>query len=181
MSCGHISRLISAYLDSELSGRDMLAVREHIRDCARCAAELEDTRLLKSLMSRLPAVRPSVHMEARLLAALDVRMASPRERLSFWTQQHLAPHLQPAAAAVFVTAALLLAVLGRLPQPVPNSSAPVFANIPGAHGTLLPASVSSVGTHWSPEPAAWRQTAEAGAITLQPVTSVEYAGLVSGQ
>jgi len=116
MNCGRTSRLISAYLDGELPGAEMLAIREHLRGCERCAAEMEDIRQVKAAMARLTPVRPAPDLEARLLAAVREVEVPPAHRLGAWLMERLGGHLQPAAAAVGVCAVLLAVLVGHLPQ-----------------------------------------------------------------
>ncbi len=116
MNCGRTSRLISAYLDGELPGSEMLAIREHIRICERCAAEMEDIRQVKAAMARLSPVRPAADLEARLLAAVAQVETPAPVRLGTWLHERLLGHLQPAAAAVGVCAVLLALSVGHLPQ-----------------------------------------------------------------
>ncbi|BCW98759.1 MAG: hypothetical protein KatS3mg024_1586 [Armatimonadota bacterium] len=116
MNCGRTSRLISAYLDGELPGSEMLAIREHLRSCPRCSAEMEDIRQVKAAMARLTPVRPAADLEARLLAAVAQVETPASARFSAWLLERLGGHLQPAAAAVGVCAVLLAISVGHLPQ-----------------------------------------------------------------
>ncbi len=116
MNCGRTSRLISAYLDGELPGSEMLAIREHLRSCQRCSAEMEDIRQVKAAMARLTPVRPAADLEARLLAAVAQVETPATVRFGAWLMERLGGHLQPAAAAVGVCAVLLAISVGHLPQ-----------------------------------------------------------------
>ncbi len=67
MNCKHIQSVLSAYIDGELPGDEMLAVRSHIHDCSVCSNELESCRKLKMLLSSLPHVEPDNYLEEKLL------------------------------------------------------------------------------------------------------------------
>ena len=48
MHCGRVSNLLSAYIDRELAGAEMLPIRHHLDVCPGCAAEHESLRRVKS-------------------------------------------------------------------------------------------------------------------------------------
>jgi anti-sigma factor RsiW len=70
MACGQAERLLSAYADQELTGQQMLAVREHISRCPECARELEAVRGVRQALGELPTVDPDPGLEGRLQAAV---------------------------------------------------------------------------------------------------------------
>ena len=41
MNCGRVSNQLSAYLDRELTGTEMLQIRSHLTECDRCRSEHE--------------------------------------------------------------------------------------------------------------------------------------------
>ena len=57
MSCSAARRLLSAFVDSELSPDEMLQVRHHVFECAECSAECESLRKAKGSLSALAAPR----------------------------------------------------------------------------------------------------------------------------
>lgn len=58
MNCGRVSNQLSAYLDQELSGMEMLQIRSHLSSCDRCRAEQESLRRMKLLLGRLRSIEP---------------------------------------------------------------------------------------------------------------------------
>ena len=56
MNCECVRRLISGYVDGELSGAQMLSIRDHLHGCAECGSEIEDIRQYKELMARLDSI-----------------------------------------------------------------------------------------------------------------------------
>src|SRR5262245_43327725 len=120
MHCGRISNLLSAYIDRELAGTEMLEIRRHLSHCAGCAAEHEALRRVKSLLSCAPPVQPSddvVTAVMRRWAERGDELRSPRrpapaavERRSWhWKWLSLPPHWQRYGLAL--TAACLFLAL----------------------------------------------------------------------
>ena len=68
MNCEVLQSRLSAYLDGELSGRDMLAIRSHIHQCPECATILEIERITKEALAGVPAIEPPADFEERLVA-----------------------------------------------------------------------------------------------------------------
>jgi predicted anti-sigma-YlaC factor YlaD len=50
--------LLMGYLDSELTELEVLRVEEHIKECAECAAELEEFRKLKEVTQNMRVLMP---------------------------------------------------------------------------------------------------------------------------
>src|SRR5207247_1934911 len=59
MHCGRVSNLLSAYLDRELAGAEMLQIRRHLDDCSGCAAEHAALSRVKGMLSGAPAPEPA--------------------------------------------------------------------------------------------------------------------------
>ncbi len=71
MNCRRVSHLISAYVDGELTGVEMLEVRKHLSACSECASEYESLRSTKALLAGLPTAKPREGFSARILSRLD--------------------------------------------------------------------------------------------------------------
>ncbi|MCC6442909.1 MAG: zf-HC2 domain-containing protein [Armatimonadetes bacterium] len=80
MSCSRIQRILSAYVDSELDGREMLAVRGHLRECAECRRYFDRLAMMKRLFSYMPCRRPDPDSIERV--TLLLRSATPESRNS---------------------------------------------------------------------------------------------------
>lgn len=61
MTCHSASKLLSAFLDHELKGDEMLDVREHLEYCEACSQELAGLTEMKTMLRSL---RPSTADEA---------------------------------------------------------------------------------------------------------------------
>lgn len=193
MNCGRISRLISAYLDGELSGMEMFAVREHVHSCQSCSAELEGTRQMKAIMGRLRPVKPSTGLEASLLAALGAETVPANIRFQNWLHSHFSYRLQPAATAVAVCAALLVVAMGRVPRSVDDTAAmfpSAFSLAPAGLSTTaytvapastirpFPVSDRAMGLAWRPAPLRWGSDSGTRNLSTPTVSLVTDTSLV---
>jgi anti-sigma factor RsiW len=70
LNCRQSERLLSAFADQELTGRQMLEVRDHVSRCPDCARELEALRSVKEALAALPAPEPDPGLEGRLKTAV---------------------------------------------------------------------------------------------------------------
>ena len=70
MNCKSVESRLSAYVDSELPGEEMLEIRDHLRCCLCCRQEETDLRSLKRLMEHLEDAEPPAGFEERLTAAV---------------------------------------------------------------------------------------------------------------
>jgi anti-sigma factor RsiW len=114
MNCRKVTNLISAYIDGELTGTEMLAIRRHLSECADCAQEYESMRSLKEAMSRLRTVMPRKDFVADIFTKVQEQHV-PRQRMfSTWLSKLASTNLSPvtAALAVFGAALVLLTAGG---------------------------------------------------------------------
>jgi len=58
VNCRRIQALLSAYLDNELTGYEMLAIREHVSYCQKCSEERDAIESVRSMMRSLPQHHP---------------------------------------------------------------------------------------------------------------------------
>jgi anti-sigma factor RsiW len=99
MTCKSVSQKLDSYLDGELTGGEMQAMRTHLYDCAACAEEAESYRSIKSALSNLPCCDPPVGLEERLMRSVGLEPAPAiRRHAGFvWTSA-----IAAAAAVGFV-------------------------------------------------------------------------------
>lgn len=71
MNCTKVTALLSAYIDGELTGAEMLEIRRHISSCSDCEREMESIKFIKRALSDLPAVQPREGFEDMIFARLD--------------------------------------------------------------------------------------------------------------
>ena len=70
MNCNKVEQLLSAYIDSELSGVEMLKIRKHLQTCAECQILEIELRSLKQLLMESPVV-PEIDISERILLAVN--------------------------------------------------------------------------------------------------------------
>lgn len=71
MNCHKVQSLISAYVDCELPGMEMLSIRQHLNECQDCNLEFESILGLKRMLGSLQAKHPSDVLAARICNQLD--------------------------------------------------------------------------------------------------------------
>ncbi|AIE84943.1 anti-sigma factor family protein [Fimbriimonas ginsengisoli] len=70
MNCKSVQNQLSAYLDREVAGDEMLAIRAHLHDCDECRDEAEALKMLKRMLTESPVPEPSADFADRLCAAV---------------------------------------------------------------------------------------------------------------
>ena len=84
MNCRHTINSLSAYVDRELSGDQMIALRSHVERCPECKAEYESLKSLKTALAALPMHEPPKGLDQQVIRM--VRRLEPsrsRTRLSW--------------------------------------------------------------------------------------------------
>lgn len=112
MSCGSWERRISAYLNEELSAREMLEAGAHFAACPRCASVLNETR--KTVLALRNAERLTVSSD--FAEKLQFRLAAPlpaRSRFAWFSDLAgvFRPRLLPAWGAGAVAIAMCFVLL----------------------------------------------------------------------
>jgi anti-sigma factor RsiW len=111
MNCRRVSNLISAYIDGELTGVEMLEIRRHLDECRSCNLQYESLRNVKQLLSGLAYAEPRAGLADRISRRLD-EVTVPGY-LKFWnrvcdyTHRRLTP---VAAGCVAIGAGLVFLV-----------------------------------------------------------------------
>lgn len=82
MNCQIAQSNLSAYLDRELPGDAMIAVRKHLEACAECHNELESLRDIKAGLGAMPLVGPREGFTQDLMVAIGAKPA-PQHRYPF--------------------------------------------------------------------------------------------------
>lgn len=114
MNCRHVRALLSAYLDSELTGYEMLAIREHLANCEGCSEERASIELVRAMVRSLPQREPrpewlsSLQREAYfaslpLAARLRIFLSQDASVLSF-RGRRLASAAMLSVIGVFIAA-----------------------------------------------------------------------------
>ena len=107
MNCRNVQARLSAYLDGELSGHEMLQMRRHLDSCCECGCESEELGRLKSCLSSIRPCEPPAGFEERLVS--HVFHAPSRLSQSWPSRFGLTSVAVLAAALAFVAFAQLRA------------------------------------------------------------------------
>jgi anti-sigma factor RsiW len=118
MNCKAVQTRLSAYLDRELTGTELLQLREHLRDCTECRAEECQLRELKSVLGGLKVPEPTADFADRLCATV-IKSAPVADRKPTWRR----PFFTFGAVAACSMALTFALVTPR--QSTPTAKAPV--------------------------------------------------------
>jgi len=137
LNCRKANSLLSAYIDSELTGAEQPQVRGHLRSCDGCAEEYESLRRPKQLLARLSTRDPAAELEGRILHRLAVEANRPAARFNvrgWWSLLGEPDRAALRSGAVFAAVALvaLIYVLQPLRGPAnqPAMTASSYAQPP---------------------------------------------------
>jgi hypothetical protein len=127
VNCHKVQSLISAYVDSELSGQEMLAIRQHLSRCAECNAEFQSLLRVKRALGQLGSKHPSPDLALRICIRLDsLQPHVPTYKLIFQNIQKrgLSYHFRIGWAVVCLglLAALMVLRGGQVPNPASHTA-----------------------------------------------------------
>jgi len=105
MNCKAVQTRLSAYLDRELSGEELLEMRAHLFDCNDCSQEEKELRMLKAMLGGFEAPETPPGLESRLRARV---LGASREERPFWSPRSM------IGAFALVAASSMLATLALL-------------------------------------------------------------------
>jgi anti-sigma factor RsiW len=81
VKCSHARKMISEYVDDELTPGDKEDFRSHIQNCASCRDELEEARAVHELFASARRFPAPYGFATRVLANLDEKEGSRRGRV----------------------------------------------------------------------------------------------------
>src|SRR5258708_7035260 len=84
ISCQHVWREVSNYLDGEVDAALRSAVEEHVRGCKRCGAVLDGTRNVLQLVGDERVLELPVGFERRLRQRLQAEQPVTRRKNMTW-------------------------------------------------------------------------------------------------
>ena len=102
------ARLLSSYIDGQVTPAGRRIVEEHLRVCDTCSRELDELRRTASLMSGLSVLEPA---SSYALSSPPAKAAGSRPSLALW-----APGIAAAACAVFLAVVVSGQAAGLLVQ-----------------------------------------------------------------
>lgn len=153
----HVSELLSAYLDDQVTLPERHQVEEHLLACEACRAELLELRMLTGMLRRLPAQQPPRSF------AVGPRAARP-EALSGTIGGYLRV-VSSIAAALAVVAVGLSLVFQGLPRQTATVAAPPAAQV----GASAPAPQAGAAPARAAQPAgAVAEASRPAAVAAKP-------------
>lgn len=81
VNCRNVRTMLSAYIDGELTGHEMLAMRDHISRCRECRDEHYSLKTMKYLLSSLPEKEPRPEWVAYLAESVARPIPTMSDRL----------------------------------------------------------------------------------------------------
>ena len=78
LRCPQAKRLFSPYLDGVVTGTEMLALQDHLSDCAACQAEYQALRRTQKLLARMQRPQAPEDLGLRLRVAISREAAAAR-------------------------------------------------------------------------------------------------------
>ena len=106
MNCHRARQLISPYLDHQLSGRERLALQDHLAACASCDRERQSLRQVKLLLRGLSEPRLPQGFSQHFSETVARRLEQPDSGAPGWRVMHLSPP-RPQRGRRLVTALAL--------------------------------------------------------------------------
>jgi anti-sigma factor RsiW len=114
---------MSAYVDGELTGAEMLEIRRHMSECPDCAEEHESIRFTKMAVAGLRTAAPRRDMAESIMRMLDEVTIPRHQRLAGSMLRFVHEKLSPVAAALAVSgAALVIMSAGGVDRVHPQSA-----------------------------------------------------------
>ncbi len=154
LTCAATRRRLDAYHDSELPFSDQIAVSSHLEWCDKCAATLDDLRMLRNalrhgLPGRIALSNLSAEDDLNLQATVISRMKA-EDRVSFaaWVQDafadmHLVYAGLSAMAAALACVVITLGMMRVATNERPDSTAAMVRMFATPGSNLYPVSASS--------------------------------------
>jgi anti-sigma factor RsiW len=71
MKCSKTHKLISPFIDGELSERDMKTLKDHMKVCHKCLAEFEENKELQNLFANVDRFKAPYGFHTRVMANIS--------------------------------------------------------------------------------------------------------------
>ena len=112
LQCPGAKRLFSPYLDGAVTGGEMLALQDHLSECAECNGEYQELRRTQQLLVSVGRAKAPEDLGLRLRVAISreaARTKRPYEGLLVRIENALRAHLVPATAG-FLSAVIIFGI-----------------------------------------------------------------------
>lgn len=108
MRCGRIRKMMSAYIDDELTSSAKEAFLLHIGKCKRCGKELEEAQAVHQLFAKAERTPAPYGFTLRVMANLEPEYLPGKSIRDLFT---LRPFLPKAAAVVMMLAVMVFGII----------------------------------------------------------------------
>jgi anti-sigma factor RsiW len=113
----HVTEMISAFMDGELSDNDKQIVDQHLKDCAVCRKEYAALKSVDHLLCEINPIEPSSDFNRRFWKEVDAQAAKKTPWSIFkdfsWGRH---PSLVSAAAALLIVTGSFMAYRSMTPE-----------------------------------------------------------------
>lgn len=121
MTCTQSKSMLSAYLDGAVTGKQMHALDQHLRQCSRCDHEFQSLRRTQSLLARVGPARVPEDLALKLRLAISHEAARRRSphfaSLILHVENALRAFMVPATTGLVATILVFGVVAGMLTSP----------------------------------------------------------------
>jgi putative zinc finger protein len=121
VTCTQTRLMLSAYLDSALTGKEMHSLDEHLRRCADCSREYNSLCRTQSVLARMGARRAPADLSLKLRLAISHEIARARRpyfgSLIVRVENMLRGFMVPATTGLVATVLVFGFVAGILAAP----------------------------------------------------------------
>jgi hypothetical protein len=135
MKCGDAKGLLSPYLDGAVTGTEMVGLRAHLDQCARCMWEYKSLRLTQQMLTSMGRVKEPADLGLKLRLAISREAAekrSPYEGLRMRVENAVQAFMVPATAGLVCAVLIFGLVTAILAIPGPlqanNQDVPLMLN-----------------------------------------------------
>ena len=107
MKCVHFYEIISAFVDSEATALEQLALQEHLRNCPSCKNELASQFALKEMLSGYQSAFDRIDISAGVMCRISSLEEFPAEPSAIYAgaKAHKMPQWVAIAFMLAITAA----------------------------------------------------------------------------
>ena len=123
MTCTKSKSVLSAYLDGAVTGKQMQALDQHLRECSTCESEYESLRRTQLVLARLGPARVPEDLSLKLRLAISHEAARRRAphfgNLILHIQNALRAFMVPATTGLVATVLVFGVLIGLLASPPP--------------------------------------------------------------
>lgn len=153
MNCGEAKRLFSPYLDGQVSGTEMRALRRHMEECSRCEWKYAAVQRTQQLLAGLGSREAPADLALRLRVAISQEAARARhsrfEGVLVRLENALNAFMVPATAGLVSAVVIFGLLLGffALPGQLRASSDDplIFYTAPQLEQSVFGTSLGSIG------------------------------------